>query len=99
MIVVSDTTPLNYLIQIHGIDVLPALYGRIHIPPAVREELAHPRAPEMVRAWITAPPQWLVIHPLIQVAEPGLTALDIGERDAILLAEQLGADQLIIDEI
>jgi predicted nucleic acid-binding protein len=29
MIVISDTSPLNYLILIQCIDVLPALYGRV----------------------------------------------------------------------
>jgi len=34
MIVVADTTPVNYLILIGEIDVLPKLYGRVVIPPA-----------------------------------------------------------------
>jgi len=31
MIVVADTTPINYLILIEEIDVLPKLYGRVII--------------------------------------------------------------------
>ena len=38
MIVVADTTPINYLILIEEIDVLPKLYGRVIIPRAVSEE-------------------------------------------------------------
>ncbi len=34
-LVVSDTTPLNYLILIGHIDVLPKLFGSLFIPPAV----------------------------------------------------------------
>ena len=33
MIVVSDTSPLNYLILIEAIDVLPGLFGQVHAPP------------------------------------------------------------------
>ncbi len=36
MTVVADTSPLNYLVLIGGIDVLPSLYRQIAIPPAVR---------------------------------------------------------------
>jgi predicted nucleic acid-binding protein len=32
MIVVADTTPINYLILIEEIDVLPKLYGRVVFP-------------------------------------------------------------------
>ena len=39
MIVIADTSPINYLILIGEIDVLPALYGQVLIPPSVREEL------------------------------------------------------------
>ncbi len=32
MIVVADTTPINYLILVEEIDVLTRLYGRVIIP-------------------------------------------------------------------
>jgi len=38
MIVIADTGPINYLILIEKIDVLPKLYGRILVPPSVRGE-------------------------------------------------------------
>jgi predicted nucleic acid-binding protein len=49
MIVVADTSPINYLVSIDEIGVLPALYGRVIIPQAVRDELSRDRAPEAVR--------------------------------------------------
>ena len=39
MIVVADTSPLNYLVLIGQIDVLKHLYGQVLIPPAVLAEL------------------------------------------------------------
>jgi hypothetical protein len=51
MIVVADTSPLNYLIQIGHIDVLRALYDRLLIQKIVHEELFHPGAPLEVRTW------------------------------------------------
>jgi predicted nucleic acid-binding protein len=51
MIVVSDTTPLNYLVLIDSAHVLPALFGRVYAPSAVIRELAHSRSPELVRRW------------------------------------------------
>ena len=45
MIVGADTGPLNYLTLIDAVEVLPKLYGRILIPPSVRDELEDPRAP------------------------------------------------------
>ena len=35
MIVVSDTSPLNYLILIHVAPVLPQLFNEVHIPERV----------------------------------------------------------------
>ena len=72
MIVVADTTPLNYLILINEVDVLPKLYGRVVIPPAVQEELTHSRAPANVTAWIAQPPSWLEVLSPAQVADAGL---------------------------
>ena len=98
MIVIADTGPLNYLILIGEIDVLPALYDRVLIPPSVQEELRRMRAPEAVRMWITHSPAWLEVRAPSRSGDRFLTHLDAGERDAILLAEEIHADQLIIDE-
>ena len=51
MIVVADTSPINYLILIGEIEILTKMYGRVVIPNAVREELLRHSAPEMVRNW------------------------------------------------
>lgn len=98
MIVVADTTPINYLILIEEIEVLPKLYGRVVIPHIVREELLRPRAPALVRKWIDRSPAWLDIRTTREVLDPSLSRLDAGERAAISLAEELGADQLIVDD-
>jgi predicted nucleic acid-binding protein len=47
-LVISDTTPLNYLILIGQIEVLPKLFGRLIVPPAVIRERLHPKAPPTV---------------------------------------------------
>jgi predicted nucleic acid-binding protein len=62
MIVVSDTTPLNYLILIDSVHVLPALFGQVYAPPAVIAELSHSRTPGPVRGWVASPPGWLTVQ-------------------------------------
>ena len=55
-LVVSDTGPINYLVLIGYVDVLPLLFQKIAMPLAVREELLDPNAPPLVREWIRAFP-------------------------------------------
>jgi predicted nucleic acid-binding protein len=102
MIVVADTTPINYLILIGEIDVLPKLYGHVIIPPAVHEELTNFRTPASVLTWMLQPPDWLKVLAPAPVSDPALAKLDAGEREAITLAEQLSGSpnsiQLIVDE-
>jgi len=62
MIVIADTTPLNYLVLIDCVRVLPQLYGRVLIPPAVWQEFQRPETPEAVRAWLAKRPAWLEIR-------------------------------------
>ena len=52
MLAVSDTSPLNYLALVGAIDILPALFTRIVVPPAVISELQHPNTPTAVKAWL-----------------------------------------------
>jgi predicted nucleic acid-binding protein len=99
MIVVADTTPINYLVLIGEIDVLAKLYGHVVIPQAVQLELTNLHAPAAVRAWVSQPPNWLEVRSPRAVSDHALDRLDSGERDAILLAQELDADQLIVDEL
>jgi predicted nucleic acid-binding protein len=96
--VVSDTSPLNYLILIGQINVLPTLYGRVFIPQSVYDELGALEAPEAVREWRAKLPDWIEVPSEQPTPDIGLSHLHAGERDAIFLALKIQADALIIDE-
>ncbi len=98
MIVVADTSPLNYLIQISCESALPALYKRIIIPSAVLSELSHPDTPTVVSKWLMRLPGWIEIRQTTAQADPSLASLDPGEREAIQLAQEHHAALLLIDE-
>jgi predicted nucleic acid-binding protein len=86
MIVIADTGPINYLIQIGEIEILPTLYGRIIVPLSVSIELNHPRAPDIVRQWMSQLPTWFDTQSPNRAPDNELmnAHLDAGERDAIL---------------
>ena len=96
MIVVSDTTPVNYLVLIDQIHLLKELYGRLVLPRAAHEEMRREGAPEAVRAWTNQLPEWVEVREAAS-PDPGLK-LGAGEREAIALAEELGADLLLVDD-
>ncbi len=98
MIVVADTTPLNYLVLIGEEDLFPRILGDIVIPFAVFNELNADRTPARVRTFISSNPSWLIVKEAPDVIDPDLRDIDQGEREAILLAESLNADAIIIDE-
>lgn len=98
MIVIADTTPVNYLVLIEAADLLPRLFGQVLVPPAVFAELKDPATPLPVRAWLASGPAWLQVHTLRSSPDPELDYLDAGEREAIALAEELKADHLLVDE-
>jgi predicted nucleic acid-binding protein len=99
MIAVSNTTPLRYLIAIEQELLLGQLFEKVIVPAAVHEELTEARTPENVRRRILSLPAWYEVRmaPEDQVnAFP--VALHRGEREAILLAEALRPDVILIDE-
>ncbi len=98
MLVVADTTPINYLVLIGEIEILPSLYPQVWIPSEVHAELLRPGAPERVRLWAAGLPEWCTVMSPNFEPDPALSSLDPGERDAILLAMESGADLLLIDE-
>ena len=97
MIVVSDTSPINYLLLINQVDLLPRLFERIIIPEAVSEEMLASGSPLTVQKWIKNSPPWLEIQAVFTL-DSSLSRLDLGEQAAITLAQTLPADLLLIDE-
>lgn len=94
-IIVSDSSPLNVLIQVGQVDVLSALFEKVLVPPKVLIELRHPQAPQAVQLFAQTTPAWLV-EQAPQIELP-LIRLDPGERSAISLALELNT-LLLIDE-
>jgi len=98
MSIVSNTSPLRYLVEIDAVHVLPLIFGnRIVIPPAVLSELTQPNFPESVRQWANNLPSWIEVRPL---ANPSsfTPRLHPGEADAIELAVKLGVSRILLDE-
>ncbi len=98
MIVIADTSPLNYLILIGEENLLPKLFGRVIIPNAVFDELQNAGASAEVQDFANNLPEWIEVRKTALTAAPSLDHLDAGERDAILLAQELSADLLLVDD-
>ena len=95
MVVVADSSPLLYLSRVGVLDLLAAMYGDVVVPQAVWDEVVaqRPSAPG-VEAIQQA--RWLRVEDRDLPSED--LGLDPGETAAILLAEALHADALLIDE-
>jgi predicted nucleic acid-binding protein len=91
MIVVSDTSAITSLLQIGWEELLSRIYSDVFIPEAVRDELLreHSAIPEFIRC------QSASNRAEVQRL---LAELDLGEAEAIILAKELKADELLIDE-
>lgn len=102
MIVVADTTPLITLLKINHFDILRDLYGEVHIPRAVYNELTE-NAYFANEAEIVAKSDFLKIHDDVNSEKVDLlrraTGLDIGESEAIILADSNETKVLLVDEM
>ena len=98
-VVVSDTSPVRALAHLDCMFWLDEFFGGVVLPPAVAAELGHPPGrfqPVDVSAW-----------PFLSVQTPqnaqGVldlrSLLDLGESEALVLAEELKADAILIDEL
>ena len=99
-LVIADAGPLNYLILIGHIDLLPLLFEKVVLPTTVQTELASRKAPPFVRDWIANLPAWVEVReaPLSQAEDASLQGIDAGEKAAIQLAASLNADLLLMDD-
>ncbi len=96
MIIVSDTSVITYLIQIEQLLILKYLFGELIISKKVKEELSKVRGQlEVIESM-----KWIKIE---QITNQKLYSeieqkLDAGEAESIVLAIELEADFLLIDE-
>lgn len=97
--VIADSSFLIALSKIGQLSVLEHLFGRITIPPAVYQEVVvrgagRPGAEEVEGAeWVETSP----VDDRLAVSTLNL-ALGIGESEAIVLASELSAEFLILDD-
>ena len=99
MSVVSNASPLINLARIDQLDLLPRLYGELLIPEAVWEEVVtegagQPGADEVKAA------TWIKIQAVANrsLARALRQELDAGEAEAIILALEVEAELLLMDE-
>lgn len=98
MIIVSDTTPLRYLIEIAEVQLLEPLFGKVIIPEKVAEELQRPKTPQQVKDWMQARPAWLEVRKADLSIFTPQKKIDDGEREAFALALELKADAVLLDD-
>jgi uncharacterized protein len=97
MIVISDTSPITNLIQVGGLDILEKVFGKIIIAQTVYDELCQIKHQKTIvdsQLWISV----LAAENRVILAELQ-EKLDKGEAESILLAVEMNADYLVIDEI
>lgn len=99
MVTVSNTTPISELTKVDLLDLLPRIFGKVVIPQSVFNELQtgqHPAADYVQNL------SWLEVvavgdRQVVEELQKSFN-LDLGESEAIALAEEIGASQLLIDE-
>jgi predicted nucleic acid-binding protein len=96
MLVIADSSPLIVLSNIGQIEVLPKLFGRVVIPPAVLQELTAPSRSDSLRALAASLPEWLDVQRPINLVH--IPKLHRGESEALSLAIELDADLILIDD-
>lgn len=98
MIIVSDTTPIHYLILIDKIETMPKILGDVIIPDAVFRELTTEKTPLKIKNYLAEIPSWLNVRKCPGPFDAELLDVDLGEREAIVLAEELRAELILIDD-
>lgn len=95
--VVSNTTPLISLLKLAKLDILHQLYSEVLIPKAVFYEIEAGKSKEYYedvskRDWIK------ILDIQDKQAVKYFLDLDSGEAEAIVLAAEVGADLILLDE-
>lgn len=95
--VVSNTTPIISLLKLNQLDLLQKLYTKIYIPKAVYEEIEAGKSKGYYKDLTKI--DWInIIEIQNKQAVRYFLDLDEGEAEAIILANELNTDLIILDE-
>lgn len=99
MTVVTNAGPLIILARIGQASLLPALFGEVIMPPAVRNEI-FAGGEHQAGAATFREAAWLQMRSVSDRTAVAFLRerLDAGESEAIALALQIGADFVLMDE-
>jgi len=94
---VSNTTPIISLLKLNRLEILQKLYTEVYIPFAVYDEIEAGKSKGYYKdlpkiGWIN------IIGIQDKQAIKYFLDLDAGEAEAIVLATEIGADLIILDE-
>ena len=95
--IVSNTTPILSLLKLNRLELLQNIYKQIYIPTAVYKEIEAGKAKVYYKDlskidWIN------IVEIQDKQAVKYFLDLDAGEAEAIVLATELNADLIILDE-
>ena len=96
--IIVNSTPLIALAKADRLELLREMYGRIIIPDAVYREVTEKK--DIAAQRIEAAREWMEIHEV----DPNLdrrmyrAKLHDGEVEVMLLAREIGADAVVIDD-
>lgn len=99
LIVVSNTTPISELAKIGRLNLLRDVYSRLFVPREVYDEVTTGKHPAVTQIRIA---DWIELRPVGDAQKVldlhAVTQLGLGECAAMILAEEIGAHRLLIDD-
>ena len=100
MIIVSNTTPLIAFSSLQKFDLLKNLFGKLYIAEAVCHEATIAKKEKDTLAFEIAQADWIQTVKVKDrlAVDVLLDELDLGEAETIVLAKEINADWILMDE-
>lgn len=97
---VVDTSPLIFLAKLDRLDLLTMGADMVWVPQAVLDEV-RAKPDEATQAIEQVSQRWLSVHRVSnrEAVEMLLANLDLGEAEAIVLAKEVKADKVVMDDL
>ena len=95
---ICDTSPIQYLHQLHLLHLIPALGDQVWVPPAVVEELTVGHSTGVNLPDVEALDWVRVRRPISEIALPLVADLGPGETEVLMLALEMREAVAVLDD-